>query len=164
MLGVWALRTSLPYALYLQLDQMRSQLGGAGSRWPRQHAACGLPISARGSRRRRLLLLLLAACSLLAAAVGCLLASCFSVHQRWTASRLRTPIKHPLCITSNFSNFSNFLLACQQLFPGGYGHFDRSNDLEPALRAKSAASGNRRSQQAHRTRSRSDRHSRYRTR
>ena len=109
-------------------------------------------------------LLLLAACSLLAAAVGCLLASCFSVHQRWTASRLRTPIKHPLCITSNFSNFSNFLLASQQLFPEGYGHFDRRNDLEPALRAKSAASGNRRSQQAHRTRSRSDRHSRYRTR
>ena len=145
---------------------MRSQLGDAGSRWPLQHAACGLPlpISARGSRRRRLLLLLLAACSLLAAAVGCLLASCFSVHQRWTASRLRTPIKHPLCITSNFSNFSNFLLACQQLFPGGHGHFDRSNDLEPVLRAKSEASGNRRSQQAHRTRSRSDRHSRYRTR
>ena len=130
-----------------------------------RHAdCCRSGISARGSRRRRLLLLLLAACSLLAAAVGCLLASCFSVHQRWTASRLRTPIKHPLCITSNFSNFSNFLLACQQLFPGGYGHFDRSNDLEPALRAKSAASGNRRSQQAHRTRSRSDRHSRYRTR
>ena len=121
-------------------DQMRSQLGGAGSRWPRQHAACGLPISARGSRRRRLLLLLLAACSLLAAAVGCLLASCFSVHQRWTASRLRTPIKHPLCITSNFSNFSNFLLACQQLFPEGYGHFDRSNDLEPALRARKKCS------------------------
>ena len=63
---MWALRTSLPYALYLQLDQMRSQLGDAGSRWPLQHAACGLPISARGSRRRRLLLLLLAACSLLA--------------------------------------------------------------------------------------------------
>ena len=162
---MWALRTSLPYALYLlQLDQMRSQLGGAGSRWPLQHAACGLPISARGSRRRRLLLLLLAACSLLAAAVGCLLASCFSVHQRWTASRLRTPIKHPLCITSNFSNFSNFLLACQQLFPGGYGHFDRRNDLEPALRAKSAASGNHASQRLIGLDSRSDHYSRHRTR
>ena len=34
----------------------------------------------------------------------------------------------------------------QQLFPGGYGHFDRSNDLEPALRVTSAASSNRRSQ------------------
>ena len=102
----------------------------------------------------RFLLLLLAACSLLAS--------------RCTRGGLpvafEPPPMHPLCITSNFSNFSNFLLACQQLFPGGYGHFDRSNDLEPALRAKSAASGNRRSQQAHRTRSRSDRHSRYRTR
>ena len=39
--------------IYLQLDWMRSQLGNAGSRWPLQHAACGLPISARGSRRRR---------------------------------------------------------------------------------------------------------------
>ena len=85
--------------------------------------------SARGSRRRPLLLLLSAACSLLAA-VGCLLASCFSVHQRWTASRLRTPIMYPLCITSNFSNFSHFLssslLACQQLPREGHGHFDRS--------------------------------------
>ena len=107
---MWALRTSLPYALYLQLDQMRSQLGDAGRRWPLQLI---------GSRRRRLLLLLLAACSLLAAAVGCLLASCFSVLRRWTASRLRAPIKLPLCITSSFSNFSNFLLACQQLLPEG---------------------------------------------
>ena len=38
---------------------------------------------------------------------------------------------YPLCITSNFSNFSHFLssslLACQQLFRfrEGYGHFDR---------------------------------------
>ena len=149
--------------LYLQLDQMRSQLGDAGSRWPLQHAACGLSISARGSRRRPLLLLLSAACSLLAA-VGCLLASCFSVHQRWTASRLRTPIMHPLCITSNFSNFSNFLLACQQLLPEGYGHFDRRNDLEPALRAKSAASGNHASQRLIGLDSRSDHYSRHRTR
>ena len=48
--------------------------------------------------------------------------------------RLRTPIMYPLCITSNFSNFSHFLssslLACQQLPHEGHGHFDRSMTLE----------------------------------
>ena len=51
--------------------------------------------------------------------------------------RLRTPIMYPLCITSNFSNFSHFLssslLACQQLPREGHGHFARRSHMRHEL-------------------------------